>query len=141
MPGCGDQGQRAVSATVRLIGPTQRDYAKRLIDNAPADHVMKLAKETRRDAQNRKLWPMIADIQRQVPDMAPYSAEDAKLRFMDALGSELRFLPKLEGQGMFPVGHRSSELTVEQFAGLLELLYKYGAENGVVWSEPRSQAA
>lgn len=129
--------------TVRLIGPTQKAYAHRLIDEAPASpvHVMKIGEETRNDRQNAKLHAMITDIQNQVPDMAIYSMEDAKLRFMDALGSELRFLPKLEGQGVFPVGHRTSTLSVTQFAGLIELLNVYGAEKGVVWSEPREKAA
>jgi hypothetical protein len=124
--------------TVRLIGESQKAHAKRLIDEAPADFVMKLAKETRRDIQNRKLWPMIADIQRQGPAMAPYSAEDIKLRFLNALGVEMRFLPALEGEGMFPVGLRSSTLTVAQFSGLIELLYAYGAKHGVRWSERAS---
>lgn len=128
------------SKTVRLTGDTQRAYAKRLIDTAPVGYVVKIAEETRRDAQNRKLWPMIADIQRQVPEMAPYSAEDIKLRFLNALGVEMRFLPALEGAGAFPVGMRSSTLTVSQFAGLIELLYAFGAKHGVVWSEPRQAA-
>lgn len=126
--------------TVRLIGPSQKEHAKGLIDKAPANFIMKLGEETRTDRQNRKLHAMITDIRRQVPDMAVYSMEDAKLRFMDALGSELRFLPKLEGQGVFPVGHRTSTLTVEQFNALVELLYEYGARHGVVWSEPRQAA-
>lgn len=126
-----------MSKTVRLIGETQKAHAKHLIDAAPADYVMKLAKETRRDIQNRKLWPMIADLQRQVPELASYSADDTKLRFLNALGVEMRFLPTLEGEGMFPVGLRSSTLTVAQFAALIELLYAYGAERGVRWSEPK----
>jgi hypothetical protein len=121
--------------TVRLIGQSQKAYAHRLIDEAPADFVMKLAKETRRDIQNRKLWPMLQDIQRQVPGMETYSADDIKLRFLNLLGTEMRFLPTLEGEGMFPVGMKSSTLTVAQFAALIELLYKFGAEHGVRWSE------
>lgn len=129
-----------MAKTVRLIGPTQKAYAHSLIDEAPADHVMKLAKETRSDKQNRKLWPMIADIQRQVPAMATYSAEDIKLRLLNALGVEMRFLPTLEDQGIFPVGMRSSTLTVEQFAGLLELLYEFGAKHDVIWTDPKDAA-
>jgi len=106
-----------------------------MADEAPDDWVARYGQRTRTDDQNRKLWPMIADLQRQDPTMAEFSAEDIKLRFMDALGSEMRFLPKLEGAGMFPVGHRSSTLTVEQFSALLELMNKYGAEHGVEWSE------
>lgn len=131
----------ARALTIRLVGDTQRAFAKRMIDEAPAGYVAKIAAETRRDAQNRKLWPMIADLQRQVPEMAGYSAEDIKLRLLNALGTELRFLPALEGQGMFPVGMRSSTLTVEQFSGLIELIHAFGAKHNVRWSEPQSHAA
>lgn len=129
--------------TIRLVGDTQRAYAKRVIDSAPIGYVVKVAAETRRDAQNRRLWPMLADIQRQVPGMETFSLDDIKLRFLNALGTEMRFLPVLEGQGMFPVGGRSSTLTVEQFSGLVELLFAFGAKHGVVWSAPttRSNAA
>ncbi len=121
--------------TVFLSSKSARQRAHALIDSAPEGMVMKLAEATRTDDQNRKLWPMIAEIQRQVPAMAPYSAEDIKLRFMHALGAEMRFLPVLEGQGSFPVGYRSSALTVEQFSLLLELLFKFGAEHGVQFQE------
>lgn len=129
------------SHAVRLIGDTQRAYAKQLIDGADHGYVMKLGAETRRDAQNRKLWPMLADIQRQVPAMAGFSADDIKLRFLNALGVEMRFLPELEGQGMFPVGLRSSTLTVQQFSALVELLYAYGAKHDVRWTDPAEKEA
>lgn len=120
--------------SVFLHGKSQKDYAKRLIDEAAPDMVCRLGKATRSDKQNRKMWPMIADLQRQVPGMAGYTAEQIKLRFLHALGVEMKFLPALEGQGMFPVGMRSSTLTKEQFAGLIELLYEYGARHDVVWT-------
>lgn len=129
-----------MSATVRLLGPTQRAHAHKLIDDAPADFVMKLAKETRRDAQNRKLWPMLADLQRQVPGMETFATEDIKHRFLNALGTEMRFLPTLEGEGMFPVGMKSSTLTVAQFAGLIELIYAFGAKHDVRWTDPAERA-
>jgi hypothetical protein len=127
--------------TVRLVGPTQRAHAKRLIDDAPPGHVVKIGAETRRDAQNRRLWPMLADIQKQVPGFEAFAAEDIKLRFLNALGVEMRFLPTLESEGIFPVGLKSSTLTVAQFSGLIELLFKFGAEHGVQWSEPVRDAA
>ena len=125
--------------TVRLVGPKQRAHAHELIEKAPNGSVMKLGAETRRDAQNRKLWPMLADIQQQVPGWEGFSAEDAKLRFLNALGTEMRFLPELEGQGIFPVGLKSSTLTVEQFSGLIELLLIFGAKHGVIWSGPKEK--
>lgn len=125
-----------MSRTVFLVGRRQREHAKALIDAAPANYVCKLAERSRTDDQNRKLWPMLADIQKQVPGMETFSAEDIKLRFMNALGVEMRFLPELEGAGMFPVGARSSKLTVTQFSALVELVYAYGAKHDVKWSDP-----
>lgn len=127
--------------TVRLVGPRQRAYAKQLIDDAPDGYVMKLAAETRRDAQNRKLWPMLADIQQQVPGFDEFQADDIKMRFLNALGTEMRFLPALEGQGSFPVGLKSSTLTVEQFSGLVEMIYEFGARHNVQFTEPMRNAA
>jgi len=127
--------------TIHLIGDTQRAYAHRCVDAAPRGWVVKIAAETRRDAQNRKLWPMLQDVQRQVPDCARFSTDDAKLRFLNALGTELRFLPTIENEGMFPVGLRSSVLSVNQFCGLVDLIYEYGGRNGVCWSEPMERAA
>lgn len=128
------------SETVRLVGPRQRAFAKMLIDRAPDGYVAKIGAETRRDAQNRKLWPMLDDLREQVPDYAKFSSEDMKLRFLNALGTEMRFLPTLEGEGIFPVGLKSSTLTVQQFAGLIELIYAEGAKHGVVWSDPETRS-
>lgn len=128
--------RRSIFLTTRFA----RKRAHAMIDEAPQGWLVKIAAPTRSDVQNKKLWALIADIQRQVPEMAAYSAEDIKLRFLNALGVEMRFLPTLEGQGAFPVGLRSSTLTVEQFSGLIELLLMYGSKHGVEWSEPRQAA-
>lgn len=130
-----------MSETVRIVGDRQRAYAHRVIDEAPLGYVMKLGAETRRDVQNRKLWPMIEDLRQQVPGFDVYSKEDIKLRLMNALGTEMRFLPTLENDGIFPVGLSSSTLTVAQFSALIELIYAFGARHGVRWTDPIERAA
>lgn len=130
-----------MSDLVRLVGLRQREFAKQLIDAAGSDYVVRIGKETRSEEQNRKLWPMIDDIRRQVPGMAEFTRDDIKLRFLNALGVEMRFLPALEGEGMFPVGLRSSTLTKAQFSGLIELLYEFGARHDVRWSDPAERKA
>jgi len=121
--------------TVRIVGDRQRSYAKQLIDTCPLGYTVKIGAETRRDAQNRLLWSLIEDVRSQCPDMAAFSKEDVKNRFMHALGAEMRFLPELEGSGMFPVGFRSSTLTVAQFSGLCELIQAWGSRNGVTFRD------
>lgn len=122
--------------TVRLLGDSQKAYAKGLIDAAPTSPVMvmKLGEETRSDAQNRLMWPLIADLRKQVPEHAIYNAEQTKLRFLDALDSEMVYLPKIGSAGMFPVGQRSSTLTKAQFTLLIELIFAEGNRCGVQWS-------
>ena len=124
--------------TVRLVGPRQRAHAHALIEQAPDGWVMKLGEETRRDAQNRLMWPLLKQIQTEVEGMEGFSTEEIKLRFLNQLGVELRLLPCLEGQGFFPVGLKSSTLTVEQFSGLLDLIYEWGARHGIKWEDRRA---
>lgn len=130
-----------MSVTLSLRTDYQRARAQRMVGNAPSDCVVIIRRETRTDEQNRKLWPMLEDIRRQVEGMDAYTRDDIKLRFLNALGVEMRFLPELDGAGMFPVGLRSSTLTKEQFSGLIEMLYEWGARHGVAWSEPEERDA
>ena len=123
-----------VKRQFRLVNDTVRQNAVQAVRDAQEGYAVTIAEETRSDAQNRHLWPLISDIQAQNAFMATFSADDVKLRFMNALGKEMRFLPELEGGGMFPVGQRSSLLTKKQFAGLLEIIFHWGAKNGIQWS-------
>lgn len=120
--------------TLILDCPRERNKAKLWVDKAPEDFAVRFGKATRTDRQNRWLWPHLEDLRRQVPEMAVYTTEQIKLRFMDALGAEMVFLPKLNGEGHFPVGMRSSTLTKAQFSALQELVLMYGEERGIKWS-------
>ena len=126
---------------VFLAGPRQREYAIRCVQDAPEGYAVQIAKPTRTLEQNQKLWPMLEDLRAQVPELSGYSTDEIKLRFLNALGVEMRFLPCLEGEGAFPVGLRSSTLTKDQFSALIELLFEYGSRHGVEWSEPQRNAA
>lgn len=120
--------------TVKLNNAYSRNHACKLVMEAPQGFVVVIGEETRSQEQNRLMWPLIQDMQNQLPDMAAFSADDVKLRFLHSLGQELRFLPNLEGTGLFPVGQRSSTLSKSQFSALLDLMFEYGGRNGVEWS-------
>lgn len=121
---------------IRLVGPVQRAHAHDCIEAAAVGEVVRIGAETRSEEQNRKMWPMLADLRDQVEWLGEFTPDDIKLMFLNRLGVELRFLPTLERQGMFPVGLKSSTLSKEQFSGLIELLYQFGGEHNVKWTEP-----
>lgn len=120
--------------TFRLVSPAVRERAARAVLDAPEGWAVEIGPETRSQRQNRLFWPLVADIREQNADMAKFSPDQVKLRFLNALDSEMQFLPELWGGGMFAVGQRSSTLSKRDFSLLVELVYKWGAENGIKWS-------
>ncbi|MBS0257216.1 MAG: recombination protein NinB [Proteobacteria bacterium] len=128
-----------MAQTVILHGKSQRDFAKRLIDLAPVDAVVRVTEARRTLDQNSKLWAMLSDVSRAKPNGRCQTPEVWKALFMHACGHSVQFEMGLNGQP-FPVGFSSSKLTKQQMADLLESIYAYGAEHGVVWTEPESEA-
>lgn len=92
----------------------------------------------RSNDQNRKLWAMLNDISRQVlhPQAGRLSAEVWKALALEQMQQEVRWYPSLDGARAVPMSWSSSRLNKEQFSDLIEILYAYGSEKGVDWSDP-----
>ena len=123
-----------MSQTVILRGAMQREFAKALIDKAPVDAVVKVSEAKRSDDQNAKMWAMLSDVSRAKPEGRRHTPEVWKCLFMNALGHETAFEMGLDGRP-FPTGFSSSKLTKAQMSDLIELIYSYGAQHSVKWSE------
>lgn len=120
--------------TVILCGPSQRAFAKRLIDAAPRDAVVNIREGRRSLDQNAKMWAMLSDVSRAKPDGRKHTPEVWKELFMHALGHQTQFEMGLDGQP-FPVGLRSSRLTKAQMADMITFIAEYGDRHGVRWSD------
>jgi len=129
-----------VTYTIRLTGPTQRTYAKRLIDAAP-DYAMVTVKAGDRTLeQNALMWALLTDISRARPEGRQWPPETWKAAFMHALGHQVQFAEGLDGTGPFPLGFRSSKLSKPQMSLLIEYILEYGARHGVTFEQDRSPA-
>lgn len=92
--------------------------------------------------QNDRMWAMLTDISVQKLHAGRrYTADQWKVIFMHACGREVQFIPSLDGSTFIPWGQSSSDLSVPEMSELIEFLFAWGAENGVVWSEPKQEAA
>jgi hypothetical protein len=129
-----------LSRPVRLVGQRQRAYACHKIGLAPDGWIVSLKEPTRTLDQSAKMWAMLGDVVKAEPMGRKHTSEEWKFIFMAACGWEVAFLPGLSGQ-FFPVGFRSSKLTVKQMAELITFIQQWGDEQGIVWSEPASAAA
>jgi len=94
---------------------------------------LELREAKRTDDQNAALWSLLGQIAKQRPTHSgvKMTPELWKAVFMQAWGAETVFLPTLDGDGMFPAGHRSSQLTVPEMADLLTLILAWTAREGL----------
>jgi hypothetical protein len=130
-----------MSQTVILVGPSQKAFAKQLIDFAPAMAVLTIREAPRSPDQNAKMWAMLSDISRAKPEGRRWTPETWKAAFMHSLGHQVQFCDGLDNSGPFPLGFRSSRLTVRQMADLITVIDEYGTRHGVAWSDPEARRA
>ena len=128
-----------MTATVIIRSDAQRAMAKRMIDAAPLGHVVTVRQPTRSGGQNSRLWALLTDVARAKPDGREMRPDDWKCAFMAALGHKGRYIIGLDGDP-FPVGYRSSKLTVAQMSDLQTFIEQWGSERGVKWSNEETAA-
>lgn len=123
-----------------LTGPQARQSACRHVMEAPEGYVVKITERTRSLDQNAKLWPMLGDISEQVEWYGKHLTDEEWKDVFTAALKKSKVVPGLDG-GFVVLGQRTSNMTKSEFSELIELMYSFGAEHDVVWSEPVEQAA
>ena len=97
---------------------------------------LEIRPEKRSDAQNRRLWAMLADISAQVEwHGKKLGAEDWKAIFTASLRS-MNVVPNLDNTGFVVLGQSTSRMTKAEMCELQELMEAFGAENGVRFTAP-----
>jgi hypothetical protein len=127
--------------TIRLATDAQRTLAKRLIDVAPQGAVVNIAEAVRSNEQNAKMHAMIGDIARAKPEGRVHSTDVWKALLMADADFKPLFERSLDGQGIVPIGFKSSRLRKAEFSDLIEAIYAYGSKHGVRWTEPELRDA
>jgi hypothetical protein len=122
---------------VILNTKANRQTAANWCMNAPEGTQVEFRERLRTDDQNRKMWASLTDLARQRPfhNGVKMSPDTYKAMLMHALGHETRFIPTLDGDGVFPLGFRSSRLTIPEMSDLLELLQAFAAREGVTLNQ------
>lgn len=118
-----------------------RDFILRGLPGGPV--LVSLGRQRRTLDQNAKLWPMLQDIADQVPWMVDgqpthLTREEWKDLFTAALKGQ-RMVPGVDG-GIVVLGAHTSHMDKRTFSDLIELIYAFGSEHGVTWSEPAQRS-
>lgn len=97
---------------------------------------LEIRPEKRSDAQNRRLWAMLADIAAQIEwHGKKLGAEDWKAIFTASLRS-MNVVPNLDNTGFVVLGQSTSRMTKAEMCELQTLMEAFGADKGVKFRAP-----
>lgn len=119
-----------------LLSAAHRQRAARYIAEAPSGTRVEFKVAKRSLPQNDRLWAMLTDISKQKEHCGrKYTPDIWKCLMMHACGRTMQFVPALDNSTVMPLGYRSSDLGKSEMSDLIEFMFAWGAENGVVFQE------
>jgi hypothetical protein len=127
--------------TIFLVGPIQKQYAKQCITRAPDDYVCEIKQKTRTLEQNALMWALLSDLSKQVNWYGQKLTSDEWKDVLSASLKKQKVVPGIGG-GFVVIGARTSQMTKREMSDMCELIYAFGAEQGVQWTkdEPKQKA-
>ncbi len=120
----------------RFVHIEARRRAAAYCMTAPEGSIAEFKEATRTIEQNSKLWPMLDDISKQVEWYKNWLSREEWKDFFSAIILKQKVVPNMEGTGFIAVGGRTSKMGKKMFSEMIELIYYFGTEHCVVWSEP-----
>lgn len=122
-------------AVVQIKSDADRSQITTWTRNVPIGTTVEFRAPRRSNDQNALMWSLLAQISKQVEWYGQYlSSEDWK----DVLTASLRrtrVVPGIDAGSFVPLGMRTSQMTKQEIADLIELMYAFGAERGVRFRE------
>jgi hypothetical protein len=127
-----------VDAHKVYAGPLRELLKAHAVAGNRVEVAVKLCK--RSNDQNRKLHAMLGEIADQVEWAGAKRDTDTWKRLMvaawcRATGETVEFLPAIDGKGVDIVFRHTSEMTKAEVSDLIEFVYAWGADAGVVFTE------
>lgn len=117
-----------------------RERACCAIRNAADGTAVKLSERKRTLDQNAKVHPLVRDVQRVVKwqvrgELRLMSETEWRYFFAAHIRKDAQLVPNIDGTGFIALGCGTSDLTARECSEYIELVYAFGSERGVVWSE------
>jgi len=118
------------------------DFACQFLELAKPVKVVVCENEPQRTLdQNAKLNAMCGDVSAQVEWHGQWlSKDDWRHMFVASYRKGQKVVPGIDG-GFVVLGASSRDLRVKECADVIEIIYAFGSEHDVEWSEPMERAA
>lgn len=128
---------------VRLIGANQKENAMQVLRNAPLDHekplevIIREEKCKRTLEQSAKFHAMCGDVANQKQWVGKkLSLDQWKVLFVSghtvATNGSSEIVPGIEGE-FVNIRESTANMTLSRLSSLIEYVYAWGSENGIMW--------
>jgi NinB protein len=125
-------------ALLIIANEAVRKRAQDWLARAPIGYRIEFKEAKRTTEQSDLMWTLLSFVASQKLHFGrKYDTETWKCIFMNQLGQETKFIPTLDGQSVFPMGQRSSDLSKKEMTDLIDYISAWGAENGVNFEHKR----
>ena len=101
--------------------------------------VITMGREKRSGEQNALLWAILTDVAQQVEWYGKKLEKEDWKEVFSAAWKQQDVVPGING-GFVVMGVRTSKMTKPEFGELIEIIYAFGAEKSVMWSDPSLMA-
>lgn len=123
-------------AVIAIVSNSDRERAAKWSKQAPIGTRVEFKEVKRSLPQNSRMWAMLTDVATQKTHCGrKYTTDQWKLLFMHACGREVQFIPALDNSTFIPWGQSSSDLSRQEMTDLIEFIFSWGAEHGVVFHD------
>lgn len=106
------------------------------IEEAPDGHVMTIKSPNRSLEQNALMWPLLQRLSSKVDWHGNKLTDEEWKDVLTASLKQQKAVPGLDG-GFVVLGQSTSKMSKKEFTELIELIYAFGAQQGVDFGEPK----
>ena len=106
------------------------------LSQAPQGYVIEIKPENRSLDQNAKLWAMLTDVSDQIEYHGNKLSKEAWKSLFTGSMTGMEIVPSIDGRGFVMLGKSTSKMNRREFSELIELIYWFGADRDVKWSDP-----
>ena len=118
-----------------IANDSVRQRAMQALMAAPMGYGVSISEPTRTLEQNSLLWPLLTDLSKQVNWYGNKLSQDEWKDVMTAAIKKQKVVPGVDGSFVV-CGQRTSKMGKKEFSDLIEVIYAFGAEQGVQWTRP-----
>jgi len=118
-----------------LISPRVRENALTEVRNAPDGYIVTIKAAKRSDAQNRLLWQALTDVAEQVEWYGQYLPNTDWKDIFTASLRKSKVVPGIDASTFVVTGLHTSAMTKGELSTLMDLIFAFGAEKGVVFTD------